>query len=85
MAEVQRVLGDNVNPGLEQMTQLKYVETCAQETMRLKPVAPILPLQTCHEVMIGDVGVPEGVIVMNLMRRYSAIDKNIPNAAAFQP
>ena len=85
VAEVQRVVGDNFNPSLEQMTQLDYVEACAHETMRLKPVAPILPLQTRHEVMIGDVRVPEGVIVINLMRRDSVSDEHIPNASAFEP
>lgn len=85
VAEVQRVVANNASPSLEQMAQLEYVEACAHETMRLKPVAPLIGSQTRHEVMIGDVRVPEGVIVTALMRRDSVSDAYIPNAAAFEP
>ncbi len=84
-AEVQRVVGDNDNPSLEHMGQLDYVEACAHETMRLKPVAPLIGGQTRHEVMIGDVRIPEGVIVSTVMRRDSVSDAHIPNATAFEP
>ena len=89
VAEVQRVVGssgtDSASPSLEQMAQLEYVEACAHETMRLKPVAPLIGSQTRHELMIGDVRVPEGVIVTTVMRRDSVSDAHIPNAAAFEP
>ncbi|MEZ5741614.1 MAG: cytochrome P450, partial [Burkholderiaceae bacterium] len=85
VAEVWRVVGDSLSPSLEQLAQLDYVEACAHEAMRLKPVAPILPLQTRHQVMIGDVQVPEGVMVMNLMRPDSVSDTHLENAAAFKP
>lgn len=85
VAEVQQVLGDVDSPRLEQLAQLDFVEACAHETMRLKPVAPLLPLQTRHEVVIGDVRVPEGVIVMNLMRPDAVSDRLLPDAARFDP
>ena len=83
--EVQRVVGDSTHPTMEQLARLDYIEACCHETMRLKPVAPLLPLQTLHEVTIGDVLVPAGVIVLNLMRRDSVSDAHVPNAAAFEP
>ena len=85
VAEVQHVVGDNASPSLEHMAQLEYVEACAHETMRLKPVAPLIGAQTRREVMIGDVRVPEGVIVTTVMRRDSVSDAHVPNAAAFKP
>ncbi len=85
VAEVQRVVGNSTSPTLEQMAQLEYVEACAHETMRLKPVAPIVTAQALREVMMGDVRVPKGVVVMALMRRDSVSDAHIPNAAAFKP
>ncbi len=83
--EVRRVVADPVRPTLEEIAQLDYVEACAHETMRLKPVAPILALQTLHETTIGDVRVPEGIIVITLMRRDSVSEDHLPRAAAFEP
>ena len=85
IAEVQRVVGNSTSPTLEQMAQLEYVEACAHETMRLKPVAPLLFGQALREVMVGDVRVPKGVVVTALMRRDSVSDAHLPNAAAFEP
>ena len=85
IAEVQRVVGNSTSPTLEQMAQLEYVEACAHETMRLKPVAPLLAAQALREVTVGDVRVPKGVVVMALMRRDSVSDAHIPNPAAFKP
>jgi cytochrome P450 len=85
IAEVRRVVRDPASPTFDEMAQLNYVEACAHETMRLKPVAPVLPLQTVHDVTIGDVQVPAGVIVQNIMRSDSVSDSHLPRAAAFEP
>ena len=83
--EVRRVGGDCTEPTLEQMAQLDYVEACAHETMRLKPVAPQLPLQALHDTTVGDVRVPAGTVVISLLRRDSVSDAFITNASAFEP
>ena len=83
--EVRRVVGDAAAPTFEQMAQLDYVEACAHETMRLKPVAPLILLETLHAMTIGDVQAPAGIVVCCLMRRDSVSDSQLPNAAAFQP
>ena len=83
--EVRRVVADPARPTLEEMAQLEFVEACAHETMRLKPVAPILPLQTLRETTIGDVRVPPGIVVISLMRRDSVSEAHVPRAAAFEP
>jgi cytochrome P450 len=83
--EVRRVVGDASAPTLEQMAQLDYVEACAHETMRLKPVAPQLPLQALRDTTLGDVRVPRGMIVIGLMRRDSVSESFVPRAAAFEP
>ena len=67
------------------MAQLNVVEACAHETMRLKPVAPIIPLQAVHDVTVGDVRVPAGVIIQNIMRSDSVSGSHVPRAAAFEP
>ena len=83
--EVRRVLGDAAAPTLEHMAQLDYVEACAHETMRLKPVAPILALQALRDTQVGDVQIRARTVVINLMRRDSVSDSHVPNAAAFEP
>jgi cytochrome P450 len=83
--EVRRICADPTAPKLEEMAQLDYVEACAHETMRLKPVAPQLPLQTVRETVIGDVKLPAGTVVISLMRRDSVSDNFLAEAAAFKP
>ena len=83
--EVRRVVRDAASPTLDELAQLNYVEACTHETMRLKPVAPILPLETVHDTVVGDVQVPAGVIVQNVMRAGSGSDSALPRAAAFEP
>ena len=83
--EVRRVVRDPASPTFDEMAQLNYVEACAHETMRLKPVAPIIPLQTVHAMTIGDVQVPAGIIIQNIMRSDSVSDSHLPRAASFEP
>ena len=84
--EVRRVCGDDHRaPTMEQMAQLDFVEACAHETMRLKPVAPLLPLQTLREMTIAGVRVPAHRVVMSVMRRDSVSETHVPHAAAFEP
>jgi cytochrome P450 len=53
--------------------------------MRLKPVAPQIPLQALRDTALGDVLIPAGTIVISLMRRDSLDDVHVPRAAAFEP
>jgi cytochrome P450 len=82
---VRRVCGDAGAPTLEQVGQLDYIEACAHEAMRLKPVAPQNSMQALRDTTLGDVLVREGQIVICLMRRDSVSERYIPKAAAFEP
>lgn len=84
-AEVRRVCAGSRVPTLEQLQQLDYVEACAHETMRLKPVAPQIPQQAHKDTVVGDVIVPAGTIVVCLMRTDSVSDAHIAQAASFAP
>lgn len=84
-SEVRGVLGDARCPSFEQLAQLDFVEACAHETMRLKPVAPILALQAERDTRLGDVEVPAGTVVINLMRVDSVSDSHLAQAEAFEP
>jgi cytochrome P450 len=85
-AEVRQLLGQaSAQPTLEQIDQLSYLEACAHETMRLKPVAPVIGLEALRDNEVGDVHVPKGAIVIALMRRDSVSDKHLGDAAHFVP
>jgi cytochrome P450 len=83
--EVRRIVTDPAAPTLEQLARLDYVEACAHETMRLKPVAPQIPLQAWRDTTVGDVHVPARMVVICVMRRDSVSETHVPRAAAFEP
>ena len=83
--EVRRVCGTEPLPTLAMVEQLDYVEACCHETMRLKPVAPLLPQQALRDATVGGVQITEGMIVFGLMRVDSVSEAHVPQAAAFEP
>jgi cytochrome P450 len=83
--EVRQVMGASQAPTVEQLSELRYVEACAHETMRLRPVAPIIGLQALRDTVVGDVQVHQGTVLINVMRRDSVSEKYLPNALAFEP
>jgi cytochrome P450 len=85
IAEVRAAVGDGQAPTLEQVAGLDYVEACAHETMRLKPVGPQLPLQALRDMVVGDVRVPAGTVVTTLLRYDSVNEAVIERAHDFDP
>ena len=83
--EVRRVCGDDDVPSLEQVARLDYVEACAHEAMRLKPVAPQTGLEALRDTTIADVHIPQGMVVIGVMRRDATSERHVTNAAAFDP
>jgi len=83
--EVRRVAGDARTLTLEHLAQLDYVEACAHEAMRLKPVAPLLVMQANRDTVVGDVAVEKGTVVINLLRRDSVSEQHVARAADFEP
>jgi cytochrome P450 len=83
--EVRRVAGDAGALTAEQMGALDYVEACAHETMRLKPVAPFLPLQALRDTSIADIRVPTGTIVWGVLRHDSVDARHFADPLAFEP
>ena len=85
-AEVRAALGDDRVPTrLEQLENLDFVEACTHETMRLKPVAPILPQQTAHDTALGGVALPAGTLVILLMRAGAMHESHFVAPEQFNP
>ena len=87
--EVRRVVAPDADGELalsmEQLAGLDFVEACIHETMRLKPVAPLIGLQALRDSVVGDVAIPAGMVIINVMRRDSVSDSHVPRAADFEP
>ena len=83
--EVRQVAPDPAAYRFEQMEQLPYLEACASETMRLKPVAPFIALQALRDTVVGDVAVPERTQLWGVLRHDSVDEKLFPEPRAFRP
>jgi cytochrome P450 len=84
--EVRAVLGAERLPSrYEQLGALPYVEACANETMRLKPVAPILIVEAVRDTVVADVAVPAGQLLMCLMRPPAIDERYFPDPQSFEP
>jgi cytochrome P450 len=70
---------------IDMMDSLEYLDACCSETMRLKPVAPFIPLQALRDTEIGGVAVPQGAMVWGVLRHASVSEPLFPNPQAFQP
>jgi cytochrome P450 len=83
--EVRSVIGDAPHPSHEQLARLDFVEACAHETMRLKPVAPIIVQQAVRDTIVGGVALPAGTPVMCLMRPAAVDAAHFADPQAFRP
>jgi cytochrome P450 len=87
--EVRRVTSfspsSEFTASMDQLAELDFVEACIHETMRLKPVAPVIGLQALRDTVVGDVQVPKDTVLINVMRRDSVSDTHTPRAASFEP
>jgi cytochrome P450 len=85
-AEVRRALGDERVPSrFEQLDGLEFIEACAHETMRLKPVAPIMPQQAARDTSLGGIAIPKGTMCIFLMRAGATDARNFAQPEAFDP
>lgn len=85
-AEARTVLGEETLPTrYEMLARLDFVEACAHETMRLKPVAPLNIQQAVRDTVVGGVAIPAGTLVMCLMRPAAVSDRHFAAADRFDP
>lgn len=74
---------ENFTP--DTLDAMDYLEACAHEAMRLKPVAPFLPVEAVHDTVVGDVAVPAGTLIWTVLRHDSVSADHLPQPEAFQP
>jgi cytochrome P450 len=69
----------------EDIAALPFIDACINETMRLKPVAPIIILQPTRDTVVADIEVPKGTLLMCLMRAGPTDEGRFPGARSFEP
>lgn len=85
-AEVRRALDhDRVPTRYEQLEGLEFVEACVQETMRLKPVAPLMTQQAMRDTRLAGLLLPAGTLCIFLLRGASVDPRNVAQPEAFCP
>jgi cytochrome P450 len=82
--EVDR-LGSSTTWTVEKFAAAKYLDACANETMRLKPVGPFLVLQALRETVVGGVRIPTDSLVWLVMRKDSVDEAYFEEASRFEP
>ena len=84
--EVRSVLGPTRSlPDYEKLSRLDYLEACANETMRLKPVAPINTAQAVRDSVVAGIEIPAGQLVICLMRPAAMDARHFPRPEEFDP
>ena len=84
-AEVRSLAPDSAGFTPERMASLDFLEACAHETMRLKPVAPFQATEALRDTTIANIRIPAGTVVWCVMRGDTMDERYFPNAQAFEP
>jgi cytochrome P450/nitrite reductase/ring-hydroxylating ferredoxin subunit len=85
-AEADEILaGSATPPDFEAAGRLQVAAAVANETMRLRPVAPLLFLETNREAVLGDVSLERGQGLILLMRPPACSDASFSDPRAFRP
>jgi cytochrome P450 len=79
------MLGSDAVPSHDQLKRLDFIEACAHETMRLKPVAPLIIQQAVRDTVVGGVELPAGSLVLCLMRPASLDARHFATPLEFRP
>ena len=83
--EVRTQAPDPARFTMELIDGLAFLEACCTETMRLKPVAPFIPLQALRDSQVSDVAVPKGSMVWGVLRHNSVKEPWFAEPEAFKP
>lgn len=86
VAEVDASLGANLVPAsIQAAGEMAVIEDCSNESMRLRPVAPLAYVENNEPTEVGGVALPAGTLVLCTMRS-GAVDASIAaDAAEFRP
>jgi cytochrome P450 len=86
VAGVDAALAGDPMPGsFETARGFEFIEQCANEAMRLRPVAPLNFLENNDETALDGVRLPPGTLVVCVMRSGAVDTRLAADAAEFRP
>jgi len=85
VVEVEALPADPGSWTLEQLDSLAWVEACADEAMRMKPVAPFLRFDALRDTIVADIAVPRGTTVWCVMRHDGMSARFFPDPNDYDP
>lgn len=84
--ETESVLGSESVPAtFEAANRLAFAGAVANETMRLRPVAPVIILEANHDTVLGDIELPARTGVSALVRPAVLDEANFADPTEFRP
>ena len=84
--EADRMLGGNPVPvDVDAVGRLVFAGAVASETMRLRPVAPLIVLDTNEDLVLGDLSLRKGQAVFLLTRAPAVSERHFADPDAFRP
>ncbi|XP_046450539.1 cytochrome P450 4C1-like isoform X2 [Daphnia pulex] len=84
--ELELVFGESDRPVTAQdLTQLKYLECCIKESLRLYPSIPVVARYLTEEVQVGDYTLPKGLTVLINIYMTHRNPEVYPDPDAFKP
>ena len=84
--EAKDVFGDNpMATEYDQLSQLKFAEAVSIETLRLKPVAPLMFMEANEDTVVGNVKVNKGMTVLMQNKVPQTREDNFSNSDSFVP
>ena len=84
-AEIDERAGDPAAWTIDDFAKLDYVEACANETMRLRPVVPFLMLQALRETSVAGIRIPVDTLIWGALRSDSLREEYFEDATRFRP
>jgi cytochrome P450 len=84
-AEIDEHVGDPAAWTIDDFARLEYVEACANEAMRLRPVVPFLMLQALRETSVAGIRIPADALIWGVMRSDSLREEYFEDATRFKP
>ena len=83
--EADRVLGTVAIASFDATGKLPYIEAVINETMRIRPIAPVLFLEPNDDTVIAGLQVPQGTPVFALSMYHARRDSHFGHAGSFDP
>jgi len=83
--EVMEVIGEGENVTANQLKDLRYLEACLKEAMRLCPPVPIIGREALEDLTIGGHHVPAGTTMLINMMLLHRDPKHFPEPEEYRP